>query len=401
MRTVSVHILLYNGHALTLLAASDTILSDDKDERLHNLFDEVLYAAQLQLERPSYDLQVSEKDIVVDIFETVMPLVANPGKTIVGQWKALCQTLTLEELERQAYPLYPPCRSARIKNPNNLIGVVTVACPPSSWLRSIDMRFTRFFHPHHGDVFLRYIKRFTGGASDQAVFRADVISMKSGKAVGDVAVKFAPLTASKVTNCSQSASSHLSCAANVRNAVAILHEHDLVFGDLRPGNLIAVAGEDRVVLIDFDWCGITDPQQNDSQPTQLDVVPEENGWSIGKSATIVFYTLLRLRYTTLTYFMAMIQTDAVTLLHKDDFVFGNLRRGNLIAQDDGRVMLVDFDWCGKCGDAKYPLDINLDPRIPWNTEVRPGALIKKDHDLYMLQRLHNEVEILPSTRQPA
>lgn len=38
-------------------------------------------------------------------------------------------------------------------------------------------------------------------------------------------------------------------------AVQLLHEEDIVFGDLRSNNIIYVASEHRVVLIDFDWAG--------------------------------------------------------------------------------------------------------------------------------------------------
>ena len=40
----------------------------------------------------------------------------------------------------------------------------------------------------------------------------------------------------------------------VEEAVGLLHNEDIVFGDLR-GNILYIASEHRVVLVDFDWAG--------------------------------------------------------------------------------------------------------------------------------------------------
>lgn len=44
-------------------------------------------------------------------------------------------------------------------------------------------------------------------------------------------------------------------ATKVEDAVCLLHNEDLVFGDLRSNNILYVASEHRVVLVDFDWPG--------------------------------------------------------------------------------------------------------------------------------------------------
>jgi serine/threonine protein kinase len=41
----------------------------------------------------------------------------------------------------------------------------------------------------------------------------------------------------------------------VGNAVRLLHENNIVFGDLRDANILYDASEGRVVLVDFDWAG--------------------------------------------------------------------------------------------------------------------------------------------------
>jgi hypothetical protein len=40
----------------------------------------------------------------------------------------------------------------------------------------------------------------------------------------------------------------------VRQAVGLLHLHDLVFGDLRHPNILVTAETRKVMIIDFDWC---------------------------------------------------------------------------------------------------------------------------------------------------
>lgn len=53
-------------------------------------------------------------------------------------------------------------------------------------------------------------------------------------------------------------------------------------------------------------------------------------------------------------------------------------------------MLVDFDWCGKVGEARYPVDINLDGEIDWHKGVVRGGKLEIEHDLYLLKALELE-----------
>jgi hypothetical protein len=69
--------------------------------------------------------------------------------------------------------------------------------------------------------------------------------------------------------------------------------------------------------------------------------------------------------------------------HADRLIFGDLRRGNILTERDihgikgshERVMLIDFDWCGTAGKARYPSDILLEEdKFPsW---VRPGGTLQ-------------------------
>ncbi|KAH9948020.1 hypothetical protein B0H21DRAFT_735808 [Amylocystis lapponica] len=81
---------------------------------------------------------------------------------------------------------------------------------------------------------------------------------------------------------------------------------------------------------------------------------------------------------------------ALTALHANDFVFGDLRAPNVLIVDD-RVVLVDFDWCGKAGEARYPSDIALGAEISmWHGRVERGGLIEKAHDEYHFRALTKE-----------
>ncbi|KAL4251312.1 hypothetical protein ABKN59_005664 [Abortiporus biennis] len=82
---------------------------------------------------------------------------------------------------------------------------------------------------------------------------------------------------------------------------------------------------------------------------------------------------------------------AISLLHSKDLVFGDLCVENIIPKPDGGAVLVDFDWVGSDGLDRYP--------TCWTTRdiVAPGverrALMKKEHDLFMLEELRNWLNI--------
>ncbi|KAJ2994153.1 hypothetical protein NUW54_g7601 [Trametes sanguinea] len=82
--------------------------------------------------------------------------------------------------------------------------------------------------------------------------------------------------------------------------------------------------------------------------------------------------------------------EAIALLHEHNLVFGDLREPNVLLVKGGGLMLVDFDWCGQEGAAKYPGDMNDDGSIPWAQDAEAGQLIKKEHDLHMLTMLARE-----------
>ncbi|KAJ3993600.1 hypothetical protein F5050DRAFT_1780547 [Lentinula boryana] len=78
---------------------------------------------------------------------------------------------------------------------------------------------------------------------------------------------------------------------SLAKAIGILHEKDLVFGDLRePNVIITEGGENEVWLVDFEWCGpCVDVKEGDSDrvvqarvryPADISMVPSMD-WAIG------------------------------------------------------------------------------------------------------------------------
>jgi len=76
---------------------------------------------------------------------------------------------------------------------------------------------------------------------------------------------------------------------------------------------------------------------------------------------------------------------AIELLHDHGLVFGDLRSPNVMITKANDVRLIDFNWAGEEMQAKYPYLIS--PAISWPEGVKALAVIKRDHDWEMLNRL--------------
>jgi serine/threonine protein kinase len=76
---------------------------------------------------------------------------------------------------------------------------------------------------------------------------------------------------------------------------------------------------------------------------------------------------------------------ALKLLHSHGLVFGDLRPPNVMITKGGEVKLIDFNWAGEEGQAKYPPLIS--PEIAWPEGVEALAVMRKEHDLDMLRKL--------------
>ncbi|KAG9125124.1 hypothetical protein FRC07_008900 [Ceratobasidium sp. 392] len=77
---------------------------------------------------------------------------------------------------------------------------------------------------------------------------------------------------------------------------------------------------------------------------------------------------------------------ALSLLHAQELVFGDLRKPNvLVTKKEHGVggMLIDFDWCAGHMNGRYPASLN-ETGNTWAGGVTRGGLMAKEHDEYML-----------------
>jgi RIO-like serine/threonine protein kinase len=74
---------------------------------------------------------------------------------------------------------------------------------------------------------------------------------------------------------------------------------------------------------------------------------------------------------------------ALTNLHQQGYVHGDVRAPNIIVDNDDKPRFIDFDWNHEIGKARYPS--NLNPDVKWPDDARGGNPIKAEHDLEMLE----------------
>lgn len=82
--------------------------------------------------------------------------------------------------------------------------------------------------------------------------------------------------------------------------------------------------------------------------------------------------------------------NAIFKLHEAEWVFGDLRPPNIMLCDrddepQSGAVLIDFDWTGKHGQARYPATLNT--TLKWAQGVEPAGIMMKEHDLGMLELL--------------
>ena len=80
--------------------------------------------------------------------------------------------------------------------------------------------------------------------------------------------------------------------------------------------------------------------------------------------------------------------EAVDLLHSKDFVLGNLSLNNILIKG-GKAMIIDFTWCNKAGEGRYPADFEPETGIEYPVGVGPNCIMHKVHDMEMLEKLYS------------
>ena len=77
-------------------------------------------------------------------------------------------------------------------------------------------------------------------------------------------------------------------------------------------------------------------------------------------------------------------SQALKLLHRQDFVFGDLQESNVLySPEDGHALLVDFDDVGRHGVDRYSACLN--PEV--GLGVQRWQIMEKSHDVENLKRL--------------
>ncbi|KAL5522069.1 hypothetical protein ACEPAF_1925 [Sanghuangporus sanghuang] len=120
--------------------------------------------------------------------------------------------------------------------------------------------------------------------------------------------------------------------ADVRKAVGLLHDEDYVFGDLRPQNILV----------------LKEQEANTNEMLRIPNKPSDHASND-------------------EYSMIMVNGRDV---------YPRLR-----------AVLIDFDWCGKDSEARYPTTLNDTGDIDWAPGVERFGLMKKEHDDYRLRNL--------------
>jgi len=80
----------------------------------------------------------------------------------------------------------------------------------------------------------------------------------------------------------------------------------------------------------------------------------------------------------------------VKTIHEAGFVHGDLRGPNILVKGDN-IYILDLEWAEKETKAVYPFDLNPEVFGEAHEEqgIKPGAVIKKEHDWWMVNRLLN------------
>jgi hypothetical protein len=85
-------------------------------------------------------------------------------------------------------------------------------------------------------------------------------------------------------------------------------------------------------------------------------------------------------------------TEQIYALYKHGLVHGDLRLLNVLFLKDGTVNLIDFEWSGKFGEARFPKEVNIGAfgnNSQWS--ISPGALIPREFDWYCLADLMDAI----------
>ncbi|KAK2467220.1 hypothetical protein APHAL10511_000769 [Amanita phalloides] len=79
--------------------------------------------------------------------------------------------------------------------------------------------------------------------------------------------------------------------------------------------------------------------------------------------------------------------QAISILHTESIVFGNLRLPNILITEKQTPMFIDFDWCGKHRIGRYPSSLNDLSSIGWHEGAVWNGIMYMEHDTFMLEAM--------------
>ncbi|KAJ8580322.1 hypothetical protein M405DRAFT_778345 [Rhizopogon salebrosus TDB-379] len=82
-------------------------------------------------------------------------------------------------------------------------------------------------------------------------------------------------------------------------------------------------------------------------------------------------------------------TTKLVSLHQESLVHGDIRDTNIMVKKDGSpgILFVDFDWSGKIGEIRYPMNVYRGKRLWRPAGAKDGQLILAEHDIQMLDAM--------------
>jgi serine/threonine protein kinase len=75
---------------------------------------------------------------------------------------------------------------------------------------------------------------------------------------------------------------------------------------------------------------------------------------------------------------------ALSVIHGKEFVHGDVRGPNIFVSKNGDVKLIDFDYCGRHEQGRYPRE--WDHRN-CREDAKEGDLMRKEHDVLLFNRI--------------
>uniref|UniRef100_A0A7S0QQD5 Protein kinase domain-containing protein n=1 Tax=Cryptomonas curvata TaxID=233186 RepID=A0A7S0QQD5_9CRYP len=91
-------------------------------------------------------------------------------------------------------------------------------------------------------------------------------------------------------------------------------------------------------------------------------------------------------------------TNIVDQLHSNGFVHGDLRPQNIVFEDADTVTLIDFEWAGAAGIAKFPVNVIANNFGEAGSHVFSNSEINSNFDWYCLSEIMKLIKCPSASR---